>query len=79
MKRKTFTERELLEGLDAEAAHADELAQLLMHELTPLERLKGSVIRYERPLDSVWDECFGSDEEGDRKSKDDHSLAPRKE
>lgn len=71
MKRKTFTERELLEGLCAETAHAD--------ELTPLERLKGSVIRYERPLDSVWDECFSSDEKGDRKSKDDRSLAPRKE
>jgi hypothetical protein len=27
-----------------------------------LERLKGSVIRFERPLDSVWDEYFESDE-----------------
>jgi antitoxin VapB len=62
MKKKTFTEQELLEGLDAESMHADELASLLPHELTPLERLKGSVLRYERPTDSVWDEFFGSDE-----------------
>ncbi len=62
MKKKTFTEQELLEGLDAESGHADELATLLSHELMPLERLKGSVLRYERPTDSVWDEFFDSDE-----------------
>ncbi|MEP1216629.1 MAG: hypothetical protein ABJM11_00185 [Marinobacter sp.] len=62
MKKKTFTEQELLAGLDAESAHADELATMLPQELTPLERLKGSVIRYERPLDPVWDEYFDSDE-----------------
>ncbi|WP_420389690.1 hypothetical protein [Marinobacter sp.] len=62
MTKKTFTEQELLEGLDAQSAHADELASLLPHELTPLERLRGSVLRYERPTDPVWDEFFDSDE-----------------
>jgi len=51
MKKKTFTEQELLAGFDAESADADELATLLPQELTPLERLKGSVIRYERFTD----------------------------
>jgi antitoxin VapB len=62
MKKKTFTEQELLEGLNAESGRADELATLLPQELTPLERLRGSVIRYERPTDPVWDEFFESDE-----------------
>jgi antitoxin VapB len=62
MKRGWFTEHELLDGLNAKTAHADELAELLPQELTPLERLKGSVKRYERPLDSVWDECSDSDD-----------------
>ncbi len=62
MKKKTFTEQEMLEGLDAHTAHADELAEPLSQELTPLERLKGSVKRYERPTDPVWDEWFDSDE-----------------
>lgn len=62
MNKKTFTERELLEGLDAESAHADELATLLPNELTPLERLKGSVLRYERPMDPAWDEWLDPDE-----------------
>lgn len=62
MNKKTFNERELLEGLDAESAHADELATLLPHELTPLERLNSSVLRYDRPTDPVWDEWFDSDE-----------------
>ncbi len=60
MKSGRFTEHELLDGLNATTAHADELAELLPQELTPLERLKGSVTRYERPLDSVWDECSDS-------------------
>ena len=51
IKKKTFTEQELLAGFDAESADADELATLLPQELTPLERLKGSVIRYERFTD----------------------------
>lgn len=62
MTRKRPTEKELLEGLDAHTAHADELAQPLAKELTPLERLKGSVKRYDRPTDPVWDEFFESDE-----------------
>ena len=62
MTKKRFTEQELLEGLAAESVHADELASLLPHELTPLERLKGSVLRYERPTDPVWDEFFDSNE-----------------
>jgi antitoxin VapB len=62
MKRGWFTEHELLDGLNSKTAHADELAELLPQELTPLERLKGSVKNYERPLDSVWDEYFDSDE-----------------
>ncbi|MCE0760087.1 hypothetical protein LWH94_12830 [Marinobacter sp. G11] len=61
MITKSPTEKELLEGLDAHTAHADELAELLPQELTPLERLKGSVKRYERPTDSVWDEYFNSE------------------
>ena len=61
MKKKEHTEQELLEGLDAESAHADELVKLLPQELTPLERLKGSVVSYELPFDSVWDDCSDSD------------------
>lgn len=62
MSTKRMTEKELFEGLDAHTAHADELAEPLPQELTPLERLKGSVKRYERPTDPVWDEFFESDE-----------------
>jgi len=62
MSTKRMTEKELLESLDAHTAHADELAEPLPQELTPLERLKGSVKRYERPTDPVWDEFFESDE-----------------
>lgn len=59
---KRLTEKELLEGLDAHTAHAYELADLLPQELTPLERLKGTVKHYERPTDPVWYEYFESDE-----------------
>ncbi|MBQ0748141.1 MAG: hypothetical protein KBT82_13350 [Marinobacter sp.] len=62
MKTKRPTEKELLEGLNPHTAHADELAEMLLQELAPLERLKGSVKRYERPTDPVWDEFFESDE-----------------
>lgn len=62
MSTKRFTEQELLKGLNAHTAHADELAEPLPQELTPLERLKCSVKRYERPTDPVWDEYFDSDE-----------------
>jgi len=33
MKKKTLTEQELLEGLDAYTAHADELAELIETEV----------------------------------------------
>lgn len=62
MKGSRFTEHELLDGLNAKTAHADELVDLLPQELTPLERLRGSVKHYERPFDSVWDECADSDD-----------------
>jgi antitoxin VapB len=61
MSIKRMTEQELLEGLDAKGAHADELAEPLAQELAPLERLRGSVKRYVRPTDPVWDEYAGSD------------------
>ena len=61
MSIKRMTEQELLEGLDAKGAHADELAEPLPQELEPLERLRGSVKRYIRPTDPVWDEYAGSD------------------
>lgn len=64
VKKKRFTEQELLEDLDADSSHAEELAQPHMKELSPLERLKGSVKRYERPTDPVWDEFFDSSEGG---------------
>lgn len=62
MTKKRPAETELLDGLDAHTSHADEIAQPLPQELTPLERLKGSVKRYDRPTDPVWDEFFDSEE-----------------
>jgi antitoxin VapB len=62
MTTKRPTEKELLDGLDAHTAHADELAQPLPQELTPLERLKGSVKRYDRPTEPVWGEFNDSKE-----------------
>ncbi|MEP3561769.1 MAG: hypothetical protein ABJM19_00365 [Marinobacter sp.] len=56
------TEKDPLEGLDASASHADDLAESLSQELSPLERLKGSVKHYERPTDAVWNDFFNSDE-----------------
>ena len=53
VKKKRFTEQEPLEDLDVDSAHADALAVPLPQELSPLERLKGSVKRYERPTDPV--------------------------
>jgi antitoxin VapB len=63
MKKKRPTEPELLENLDAYGAHADELAEPLSHECEPLEKLKGSVKKFERPTDPAtapedWDACF---------------------
>ncbi|KAE8547601.1 hypothetical protein [Marinobacter nauticus] len=62
MTIKRIQEKELLEGLDAAKAHADELAKPTPEELEPLERLKGSVKRYDRPFESVWDDYFDSSE-----------------
>jgi antitoxin VapB len=62
MNNKRVTERDLLEGLDAYTAHSDELAEPLSQELTPLERLKGSVKSYDRPTDPVWEEYLDSDD-----------------
>lgn len=59
---KRPTEQDLLYGLDARGAHADERAEPLPHELSPLERLKGTVKRYDHPTDPVWDEPVGSAE-----------------
>lgn len=55
---KRFTEKDLLKGLDAHGAHADEAAEPTASELTPLERLRGSVLKYENPLADTWDEWF---------------------
>jgi antitoxin VapB len=62
MSNKHVTEKDLLEGLDAYKAHSDELAEPLSQELTPLERLKGSVKSYDRPTDPVWEEYLDSDD-----------------
>lgn len=62
VKKKQFTEPELLEDLDADSAHIEEFAQPNMKGRSPLERLRGSVKRYERPTDPVWDEFFESSE-----------------
>ncbi|MCH8549472.1 MAG: hypothetical protein LAT80_11395 [Balneolaceae bacterium] len=62
MNKKRTTENQLLDGMNPYLAHADELAEPLPQELTPLERLKGSVKKYERPTDPVWDEFFESEE-----------------
>ncbi len=61
MTSKPPTEKELLKGLDERTSHSDELTQPLPQELTPLARLKGSVKRYDRPTDPVWDEWFDSE------------------
>jgi len=63
MKKKRLTEQELLKDLPPYGAHADELAGPLPCESEPLERLKGSVKKFERPTDPVtdpedWDAWF---------------------
>ena len=63
MKKKRPTEQELLKDLNPRGAHADELADPLAHELDPLDRLKGSVKKFERPTDPAtdpeeWDAWF---------------------
>lgn len=60
MKNRRPTEQDLLKDLSRVNSHADELAEPLPHELEPLERLKGSEKKYERPLDPSddWDAWF---------------------
>jgi antitoxin VapB len=55
MKKKRPTERELLKNLDANGAHADELAEPLPHECEPLEKLKGSIKKLEQPTGHATD------------------------
>lgn len=62
MKGAKFTEQELLDGLDARTAHADELVQPLPQEVDPLERLRGSVKKYDKPFDGCWDGDIDSEE-----------------
>lgn len=77
MTKKRPTEKELLDSLDAHTAHADEIAQPLPQELTPLERLKGSVKRYDRPTDPVWDEFFDSEEGVSEDFMEDRDQPPK--
>ncbi len=77
MTYRRFTEKELLRGLDATTAHADELVEPLSQELTPLEQFKGSVIRYDRPTDPVWDEYFDSDDGVSDEFMEDQDFASR--
>lgn len=77
MSRKRLTEKDLLEDLDTHTAHAEELAQPLPQELRPLERLKGSVKRYARPLDPVWDEWFESEDRVTDDFMDDLDQPPK--
>jgi antitoxin VapB len=62
MAPKRFVEKDLLKGLDEWSSHAEELAEPLPQELEPLERLRGSVKRYIRPTDPVWNEYFDFDD-----------------
>lgn len=55
MSIKRFTEQELLEDLTTKTSHSEDLAKPLVQELEPLNRLRGSVKRYLRPMDGVWD------------------------
>lgn len=74
---KKFTEKELLEGLDSHGAHADEAAVPTSGELTPLERLHGSVLKYEDPLADTWDEWFDAAEEDNNQFPDDRDQPKR--
>lgn len=62
MTRK-LTEDELLERLDSHTAHADEVATPTSNELTPLERLQGSVLDYSGPTEPIQD--WGDDSNED--------------
>ncbi|WP_404415111.1 hypothetical protein [Marinospirillum sp.] len=56
---KKSSEKERLQDQN-ESSHTYEP---LPQELSPLERLKGSVLHYERPCDSVWE--WEEDEDAD--------------
>jgi hypothetical protein len=62
MGRRYLTERDLLEGLDVRKAHAVELAEPLPQELEHLDKLRGSIKIFGRPLDSFEGEFFDSAE-----------------
>lgn len=66
-QRRPSKEQELLEGLDAYTAHADEVAEPLAGELDPKERLKGSVEGYEAPLEPLddWEHSNALNDERD--------------
>lgn len=52
MSKKSSENEQLQLQSQNESSHTDEP---LPQELSPLERLKGSVLHYERPCDSVWE------------------------
>ena len=79
MKKKRFNEQELLEGLDSESAQAEELTTPLPQELTPLERLRGSVLHYDRPTDPIWDESFESHDSVADDFMQDQEQPPRRQ
>lgn len=58
MKRRPASEKDLLRGLNEHSGHADEVFEPLPEELDPLEKLKGSVLKYDDPFVPVWDEWF---------------------
>ncbi|MDV3503711.1 hypothetical protein [Marinobacter sp. M-5] len=59
--RLPSSEADLLNGLDEDSVHGDELAELTPRGLDPLERLRGSVKGYKRPTDPVWQDYFDGD------------------
>lgn len=67
MPIKRFTEQELLEDLTTKTSHVEDLAKPLAQELEPLSKLRGSVKRYLRPMDGVWDDFL--DDEDDSQTK----------
>jgi len=67
---KQLTEKDLLKDLNEHTSHADELAEPLPQELTPLERLKGSVKHFDPTFESLWEE---DTEEAESHDTDDDS------
>jgi len=64
------TEKDLLKDLDAYTSHADELAKPLPQELSPLDRLRGSVKHYEPVWESLWEEDGAASREQGQESDD---------